>query len=292
MDIVIIGEVLWDQFENERLIGGAPYNVAANLRRFGHDVALITGVGNDNLGNEALAQIAAHNLSTDYVTRTDDAPTGIVSVTLKDGQPDYIIHRPAAYDIIKLSDEEKNKIQKDNPGWIYFGTLAQSSSMARKTTGKIISSNPQAKIFYDVNLRKDNRDPELIQELLSESDIVKLNEDELGEIGRFLNIPAGSIEDQCRNLANQFQLEGILVTRDKKGCAAFIANPEEYLMIPGEKIVLKDAVGAGDGFCSAFLHARMTCQDWKDSISLGNRLGALIATRKSALPEWKIDEIA
>jgi hypothetical protein len=47
-----------------------------------------------------------------------DAPTGTVSVTVDaQGQPSYVLHRPAAYDFAALPPEPLD------PDWIYYGTL-------------------------------------------------------------------------------------------------------------------------------------------------------------------------
>ena len=280
MDIIIIGEILWDQFVDEKLIGGAAFNVAVNLKRFGHDVAFISGVGNDELGKSALAKIKSHGLDTRYITITDQAPTGVVNITLKDGQPDYIIHRPAAYDIVKLSNEDIEHIQQEKPKWIYFGTLAQSSKIVKKMTENIIASNPQAKIFYDVNLRKDNRDTMLVRNLLAQANIVKLNEDELQELGDFLDMSKASLKKRCSSFSYQCSLDGVLLTRGAKGCVAYEKRSETYLTVPGLKVELEDAVGAGDAFSAAFLHSCISGDEWINAIKLGNKLGSLIASRK------------
>ena len=43
--IVCFGEILWDFFQSEKKLGGAPYNVANSLKRLGADVNLISRVG-------------------------------------------------------------------------------------------------------------------------------------------------------------------------------------------------------------------------------------------------------
>jgi sugar/nucleoside kinase (ribokinase family) len=44
-----IGELLWDLFPDGPRLGGAPFNVVANLRRFGDRAAFVTAVGDDAL---------------------------------------------------------------------------------------------------------------------------------------------------------------------------------------------------------------------------------------------------
>ena len=53
--IVCFGEVLWDVFQFEKKLGGAPYNVVNSLKRLGADVNLISRIGDDQLGKEMIS---------------------------------------------------------------------------------------------------------------------------------------------------------------------------------------------------------------------------------------------
>ena len=55
--IVCFGEVLWDIFLTHKKIGGAPLNVALRLQTFENEVALISCLGDDKLGNELLLEL-------------------------------------------------------------------------------------------------------------------------------------------------------------------------------------------------------------------------------------------
>ena len=57
LDLVVLGAVLWDIFDDRKLIGGAPFNVAAHAARLGLKTAFISAVGNDELGDEALESV-------------------------------------------------------------------------------------------------------------------------------------------------------------------------------------------------------------------------------------------
>ena len=48
--IVCFGEVLWDVFPTHKKIGGAPLNVATRSKSFNNEVAIISAIGNDELG--------------------------------------------------------------------------------------------------------------------------------------------------------------------------------------------------------------------------------------------------
>ena len=57
--VAVLGEVLWDVFDHSRRLGGAPLNFAAHGCRLGYDPLLISAVGADSLGEEALGAIQA-----------------------------------------------------------------------------------------------------------------------------------------------------------------------------------------------------------------------------------------
>ena len=61
--VICVGELLWDILRTgQRLLGGAPANVAYHLKRLGADVRLISRVGEDELG--AAARLELERLGT------------------------------------------------------------------------------------------------------------------------------------------------------------------------------------------------------------------------------------
>jgi len=59
MQVLSMGEVLWDVFSERELLGGAPLNFAINAARLGDSAALISAVGSDARGariREAVAE--------------------------------------------------------------------------------------------------------------------------------------------------------------------------------------------------------------------------------------------
>ena len=53
MKILSFGEIIWDVYENEKFIGGAPLNLAAHCSKQGANSFMLSSVGNDDLGKEA-----------------------------------------------------------------------------------------------------------------------------------------------------------------------------------------------------------------------------------------------
>jgi len=232
MKIVSIGEVLWDVIEGQEYLGGAPFNFAAHMGRLGHTVFFVSGVGRDQRGERVLQKMAELGLSTQYVCRVEEAATGWVEVTLEaGGQPHFIIHRPAAYDFVRLSEPELQRLASERPDWIYFGTLMQMSPQAKSLTMALLASNKSVRRFYDVNLRPECYEAALVRELMSQATVVKLNEDEAAEIAQMFGRPQhASLEEFCRSYSRELGWEAVCVTRGARGCALLIGD--EYISKP------------------------------------------------------------
>ena len=93
MRIISIGEILWDVYEDEEHIGGAPFNFSVHVNSLGHEVYFISAVGVDSRGGLGLLSISNYDLSKNYISRVKNYPTGYVDVTIGiDGFPSYNIH--------------------------------------------------------------------------------------------------------------------------------------------------------------------------------------------------------
>ena len=80
MHIVSVGELLWDIYEKKEYLGGAPLNFSVHARILGHKVYFISAIGDDNRGDRALQCASDYGLSTKYISRVDNYPTGNVEV--------------------------------------------------------------------------------------------------------------------------------------------------------------------------------------------------------------------
>ena len=289
MRIISLGEILWDVFEECEHLGGAPFNFAAHARRLGHDVLFVSAVGDDVRGRAALERMQQLGLDARFVKRLTGESTGLVSVkTDSAGQPCYTIHRPAAYDLVNLTEGDLAELSSFHADWIYYGTLHQMSAQARATLSRLIQSSPPARRFYDVNLRPGSYTSTLVQELLRRSTVVKLNEEELQSIERMLGRTDQSREEFCRSTGKEYGWEAVCITRGSQGCSLLIHG--EYVESVGYPVQVADTVGSGDAFAAAFLHG--LSNEWEPARigDFANRVGALVASRPGAIPDWTIAE--
>ncbi|MGA2076702.1 MAG: PfkB family carbohydrate kinase [Terriglobia bacterium] len=289
MNILSIGEVLWDVFGDTEYLGGAALNFAAHARVLGDTVSFISAIGDDLRGQRVLEKMESIGLPTRFLHRVKEHPTGIVTVSLDaSGQPHFTIHRPAAYDFPELSDADLRELSSQQPDWIYFGTLFQMSPQAKALTLKLIGANPKARRFYDVNLRENSYNAPLVNEMMSHASAVKLNDQEVDTIQTLFGWSYHSLEDFCRGGRQRFGWEAVCVTRGEVGCA--LAVGDQYVEAKGYKVHVADTVGAGDAFAAAFVHG--LGQGWSplDIADFANRVGALVASRPGGTPRWTIGE--
>jgi fructokinase len=52
-----------------------------------------------------------------------------------------------------------------------------------------------------------------------------------------------------------------------------------------------DTVGAGDAFTAAFIHAVSEQKPMGDAARFANAVGALVASRAGAIPDWTLAEV-
>jgi fructokinase len=288
--VVVLGEILWDLFADSTRLGGAPLNFAAHAGRLGCESLLISAVGEDDLGAQAIQSVGRLGLDTGMLQMTSRWATGTAQVCLDStGHPTFKITRPAAYDAVQITEAQIGWLKTWNPGWLYYGTLFPSMPEGRHTLVRLLQVLSEAIPFYDINLRPSFDSPELVLELLALASVVKLNESELQTASRFSGLPS-TTEAFCRQGAERYGWKAVGVTKGALGCAILAGN--EYAVAESYPIEVADTVGAGDAFAAAFLHGLN--QHWPvDAIaSFANRIGAIVASRAGAIPDWSLAEAA
>jgi len=287
MTVLSIGELLWDLFPEGAHLGGAPFNFAASCARLGHTALFLSAVGEDDWGKKALEGVGAAGVSTEFVQRTTKAPTGAVNVVFdKDGQPDYTIQRPAAYDYLSADDKVMAALAAQAPGLIYFGTLSQIYQNNRAAVAAIVKAFPKALKFYDVNLRRDSYNLELFKQLFPMANVVKVNEAETETIQALFKTSQISIASFCHVYVQQYGWRGVCVTRGSAGCSLLLDGT--FVEVAGFPVQADHPVGAGDAFSAAFCHG--VSQGWPAPQvgEFANRVGAVVASRPEAVSHWTI----
>jgi fructokinase len=286
---LVLGEVLWDLFPSSVRLGGAALNFAVHLKRLGHEPLLVSAVGADELGDDAIQAITRLGLNPAFVQKTERFKTGTAAVQVGPGDhTSFVIERPAAYDAVQLTASHIAQISQWRPEWLYYGTLFSSSATGRDVLRRLLEAAPQARRFYDLNLRPGSDSPELVIELLRAANVVKLNEEELRAVHEFTALPADT-EGFCRMGVERFGWSAVCVTMGAKGCAMLAAG--EYVEAEGRRVDVADTVGAGDAFAAAFMHGIISNRPAAEIAEFSNRVGALVASAHGAIPNWTLKEV-
>jgi fructokinase len=290
LQILTIGEILWDVFDQAEYLGGAPLNFSAAAQRLGHPVALVSGVGADRRGSRAIQSMVELGLSTEFVQILPGKETGIARVTTdSSGSASFFIPRPAAFDEIHIEETQLAALAALRPGWIYFGTLAQTHPASLLLLEALLRLLPGVQRFYDMNLREGHWNLPLVQRLSSQASILKLNDTEAETLFE-LTCPreAFSLERFARYWSSTYDIKTICITLGSHGCAVFSAD--RLLCFDGFAVQVVDTVGAGDAFAAAFLHGHIEGWSLKRQAAFANALGALVTSRAGATPSWSISE--
>lgn len=286
LKIVAIGEVLWDVVGEERHLGGAPFNFACHARALGAHAAIITRVGNDDLGSTIIHRAAELGLPTVYIQRDPVHPTSTVPVTLDAaGSACYEILREVAWDYLEFNDLDRELI--DSADILCLGTLAQRSPIARSSIhAALASAKPNCLVVADINLRAPHFDEHVLTSTLNRADIVKMNESELAVLQSMYGLPAGDTP-AAEALMSRFDVATVVVTRGAHGAEAWTQYAHERVeAIP---VAVQDTIGSGDAFTALFAMNMAAGNDLADSLHAANVAGAYVATQKGAIPPMNKD---
>lgn len=249
--LAVFGEALFDCFADQQKLGGAPFNVAWHLQAFGDAPLFISRVGDDALGQQIKTAMQQWSMDLTGLQIDPSRPTGTVNVTLKGSEPHYQITDNVAYDFI-----DKAKLPTlSNDVIVYHGSLALRHPPNREALTHLTQA-ASVSVFVDVNLRAPWWDKESLFAWLEQARWVKLNADELAELG-FQS--ADLLQDMIRMQTN-FQLEQLIVTRGEKGAVVRCNDGQVYEFPPSKADKVADTVGAGDAFSAMYLHGLL--QGW------------------------------
>ncbi len=270
MDGIIagMGEVLWDVLPEGKKLGGAPANFAYHIAQFGFGSTVLSAVGTDDLGDEALAILRGKGLAGE-IERVA-YPTGTVQVTLDEAIP------------FTARIEELARRTR----CVCFGSLAQRSPVSRATIGRFLDTMPDGadryKVF-DINLRQHFYSKEVIEASLRRCNILKINDEELLLIERMFGLDTGDAGRTCRTLTERHGLRMLILTCGTAGSYVFSDGEVSFLETP--KVKVADTVGAGDSFTATFCASLLGGLSLREAHRLAVDVSAYVCTQAGAMPE-------
>ncbi len=278
MKILSFGEIIWDVYENESFIGGAPLNLAAHCSKQGAESFMLSSVGNDDLGKNALEIVKNFNVNIDFVTINEEKETGKCIVTLNEnGVPSYNVLTDVSYDYIK-SPDNINELQFD---FFCFGTLALRSEENLETVKSILKNGNIKKVYCDINIRPPFFSDETILFALSNANILKISNEEMHFVTKACGL------NELEHIAEKYgNLEFILLTQGEKGATVYDCKNKTAYTESAPKVEVKSTVGAGDSFGATFICEYFKTNDTEKSLKKATEISAFVVSKKEAIPEY------
>ena len=306
-DVVALGELLIDMTNNglsennndlfEANPGGAPCNLLAMLKKFGHSVSFIGKVGEDIFGRKLKSTLEEVGIGTENLLMDKDVRTTLAFVeTFADGDRDFSFYRNPGADMMLRKDEVNADLIRESRVF-HFGTLSMTHAGVREATlyALQVAKESGCIISFDPNLREplwDSLDEAKKQVLagLEYCDYLKISDNEIQWLTGEEDFTAG-----VKKIREQFSIPLITVSMGKEGSRAYYLNEktgEEHVVevapfISNETI---ETTGAGDTFCGCVLHfilenglKDLTEAQLKDMLTTANAAASLITRVKGAL---------
>jgi fructokinase len=283
--VVCFGELLWDLLPSGARPGGAPMNVAYHLHKLGLQPALISRVGRDERGQGLLDVLARQGLPLTFIQEDPAQPTGVVHATIgANHEVSYDIVEPVAWDFIQ--GEERLTALVQGAEFFVFGSLAARQVPSRNTLFELIEA--AAFRVADINLRAPHYSREVLESLLRQTNLLKLNEHELPIIAGWSQELSG-MEEQVQLVQDRFRIPTIVVTMGGKG--ALLNKEGTVTRHPGYKVAVEDTVGSGDAFLAGFLSGTKQGLGAAECLQFANAMGAFVATKSGACPDYEVTEV-
>ena len=285
--LVCIGEILADMIGEEkngtvtyeRKAGGAPFNVACALKKFGADVKFVGSVGDDLVGQFLIKYAQDFGMDTSYLHQDKERNTTLAFVELnEEGERSFCFYRKntADYFMPKLDDSLIGSADI-----VCIGSLMLADPDCVEYALDVIDrAHKMGKtVAFDVNYRTDiYRDTEsalkTYKKILAEADIVKFSEDEV-EI--FTNEYVDGLTDKL-----------VLVTLGKDGSQWRYKGRSNKM--PTITVKPVDTTGAGDAFFAGALSIldknvgnSLTDEILNQALRFGNIAGALNTLGRGAI---------
>jgi fructokinase len=285
--ILCVGEILWDMLPEGAKVGGAPLNVAVHLRKFGFDVKFAGRIGRDKPGDDLSYFLVSSGLGNELLQVDHELPTSTVEVYLEpDNKVRFEIVDNVAWDRIELTEDLRKAAAKADV--IVYGTLASRHDVTRATMLDLLKINSGVALI-DVNLRSPFDTQKVVETLLTNASVAKLNDDELRVISGWYNINNNNERELTKWFSDKYGCKLVCVTRGANG--ALVYNNGYFVDHPGYNVNVKDTVGSGDAFLAGFLLKYLEGKTLSESLEFACATGALVATRAGATPEYRTEDI-
>ncbi len=278
-------------------VGGSPTNICVGARRLGLRTALLTGLGEDPVGDFILHFLEQERVETRYIVRKPGHRTSAVLLGIE--PPDkfpLVYYRDNCADIEITIDDVLAAPVQDAQVVQFAGTnFSKDPSRSATIFAAELARQAGAKVVLDIDFRPDQwHDPRAfgvaIRSVLRHVDVVLGTQDEIN--AAMLTDPSqmslthsqvsdtkvrGDIEAAIAGLL-ALGPEALVEKRGEQGARVHLRGGE-VIDVPGFPVEVYNILGAGDAFGAGFLYGYIKGWDWYRAARLGNACGAIVVTK-------------
>jgi 5-dehydro-2-deoxygluconokinase len=278
-------------------VGGSPTNISVGARRLGLKSALLTGVGQDPVGDFILHFLNNEGVDTQYTVRKPGKRSSAVVLGIE--PPDkfpLVYYRDNCADIELTIDDVLAAPIAQSRVFQFAGTnLSKEPSRSATMFAAGLARQAGSEVVFDVDFRPDQwHDPRafgvVVRSVLPLVDIVIGTEDEIN---------ASMLTDPSQMRLTHSQVSDTKVSGDvveaiqtllalgpkavveKVGSrgARIHLKSGEVIDAPGYPVEIYNILGAGDAFGAGFLYGHVHGWGWYKAARLGNACGAIVVTK-------------
>lgn len=254
--------------------GGKGANQAVAAARLGYDVMMLTKLGEDMFGDQALVNFEKEKIDTTHISRHPDESTGTALIAVDEQNENIIVVAPGANE--KMTKNDVSQAESSFQEVDIVLTQLETSLEAFEATvelaydlNKPIVLNPAP--YQDIN-----------QELFKKIDYITPNETEASALTGIEVID----EESARRASAQLIKSGVkavIITLGKAGCFLYDGTDEGEL-IASFPVKAVDTTGAGDAFNGAFTAFITDGYQLREAVIRANAVAALAVTKVGTAP--------
>ncbi len=282
-------------------VGGSPTNISVGARRLGLKTSLLTGLGDDPVGDFVLHFLNKEGVETKFIPRKPGHRTSAVALGIQ--PPDkfpLVFYRDNCADIELTIDDVLAAPIGDCHVFQFAGTnLCKDPCRSATFFAAELSQKVGTEVVFDIDFRPDQwHDPRAfgvtVRSVLPFVDIVIGTEDEinaamLADVGQ-MSVTHSQVSDtrvtgdvdKAIKIMLDVGPKALLQKRGEKGVRIHLRREDGtigQIEVPGYPVEICNILGAGDAFGGGFLYGHLNGWGWYKSARLGNACGAIVVTK-------------
>lgn len=278
-------------------VGGSPLNIAVGVKRLGLKSALLTGVGQDQVGDFLLNFLEKEGVETKFISRKSGSRTSAVVLGIEppDNFPLVYYRDNCADSKVDIDDVILANIKSCRLFEISATALNKEPTRSAGFFAAEEAVKHHVPILIDLDFRADQwHDPRsygvITRAFLKNCTIALGTEEEI--LATMLTDPmqikiknqqisapeiTGNVNSSI-NTIMKLGIDALIVKRGAKGSSVFLKNGKK-IDAPGFPVEVMNILGAGDAFASGFIYGYLNGWDWYKSCRMGNACGAILVTK-------------